>query len=511
MLLGTRSAVFAPMKDLGLVMIMDDGDDLLVDPHAPYPHTRDVAAIRASQQGSGLLFAAHGRTAEVQAWVERGWLAPIELTGPQTRRAAPAVRVSGDSDQSLERDPLARAARLPRLAFETIRTGLTAGPVLVQVPRAGYLVALSCQRCRTPVRCPHCSGPVRLTVGPGGARTLGCGWCARVLPGFRCVHCGGTELRAPVVGSSRTAEELGRAFPGYRLIDSSGDRVVDSVGDQPAVVVATPGAEPVAASGYSAAVLLDAALLLTRADLRASEEALRRWLNAMALVRGGAAGGSVCVVGPSENRAVQAVVRVDPGGLASRELAERREAGFPPASCLVTVEGAGGAVEEFAAALQLPPDALSLGPVEVGHHPRPGRGRWPDCLVAAHPAHPGCAPPATGGGREGGDRRPVCPQGHRCAARQGRRVSCPALLPVRAEVVTGPTGSLSSTGASRVCGYPPGFRPQPECHRRRWSRRGRRADATGRPQRAGQADDGVPGRGEGGRTGHPGTQTHLAA
>ena len=97
-------------------------------------------------------------------------------------------------------------------------------------------------------------------------------------------------------------------------------------------MVATPGAEPVADGGYAAVLLLDTWLLLAAPDLRAGEEALRRWLDAAALARSGAAGGRVVVVGDPAHPALQALVRWDPAGFAGRELAERPSAHLPPAS-----------------------------------------------------------------------------------------------------------------------------------------------------------------------------------
>lgn len=362
--IGTRPAVYAPMHDLGLICLWDDGDDLYSDPHAPYPHSRDVAALRVVAESSALLLASHGCTAEVAAWLDRGWLGAVRAPTAELRRRSPAVRAAGDSDFELARDRHARAARLPAQAFETIRTGLTSGPVLVQVPRAGYLPVLACQQCRSPVRCPVCHGPVRLRRQPGG-RQLDCTWCGRLITEWRCVVCGGTELRAPIVGSQRTVEELGRAFPGVRVLESAGDRILDEVGAQPALIVSTPGAEPPASHGYAAAVLLDAQLLLERPDLRASEEALRRWLNAVALVRPGSAGGTICVVGPSQVRAVQALIRVDAAGLAERELADRIAADYPPAVKFATVEGSLSAINELVEALGEVPGAELLGPVEL--------------------------------------------------------------------------------------------------------------------------------------------------
>ena len=102
---------------------------------------------------------------------------------------------------------------------------------------------------------------------------------------YACPACGGRRLRASITGARRTAEELGRAFPGAAVRTSGRDEILDTVTSDPAVVVATPGAEPVAEGGYGAVLLLDSWALLTRSDLRAAEETMRRWLNAAALAK----------------------------------------------------------------------------------------------------------------------------------------------------------------------------------------------------------------------------------
>ncbi|OYO20589.1 primosome assembly protein PriA [Enemella evansiae] len=362
LVIGTRAAAYAPVRDLGLVAIWDDGDDLYAEPRAPYPHTREVLALRAAAEGAAFLAASYGRSAEIEQLIERGWLLPLALTPAAQRRRAPGVRLAADSDWELERDPMARAVRLPHQSFETIRAGLAQGPVLVQVPRAGYLVVLVCDTCREPVRCPHCAGPIR-----AGSRNAGCDWCGRPIVDWHCPECGGRRWRAPVVGATRTAEELGRAFPGTPVVQSSGEKVLPRVADEPALVIATPGAEPVADDGYAAALLLDAELLLTRADLRAGEEALRRWLNAVALVRPGERGGSVVAVGPTDAAPLQALVRSDPASFAGRELAERAEAHLPPVAKLIQIDGPPEAVHELHELAELPADTEVLGPVE-----RPG-------------------------------------------------------------------------------------------------------------------------------------------
>nr|WP_244298928.1 primosomal protein N' [Micromonospora cremea] len=357
--IGTRAAMFAPVDRLGLVAVWDDGDDLHAEPRAPYPHARDVLLTRAQLAEAGALVGGYARTAEAQLLVETGWAREVVADRATVRARIPAIAPTGD-DPQLARDPGAATARLPSLAWTAARDALRADlPVLVQVPRRGYLPSIACADCRTPARCAHCAGPLAL---PSAGGTPACRWCARVAAAYACPECGGRRLRAAVTGARRTAEELGRAFPGVPVRTSGREEVLSDVPGGAALVVATPGAEPVAEGGYGAVLLLDSWALLTRADLRAGEEALRRWLAAAALARPAPAG-RVVVVADGALAPVQALLRWDAGWFAGRELAERRELGFPPAVRMASVTGAAEAVADLLDAARLPDDAEVLGPV----------------------------------------------------------------------------------------------------------------------------------------------------
>ncbi|AWV48957.1 primosome assembly protein PriA [Mycobacterium leprae Kyoto-2] len=364
LVIGTRSAVFAPVNDLGLVMVWSDADDMLAEPRAPYPHAREVAMLRAYQARCAALIGGYTRTAEAHALVRSGWAHDVVAARSVVRARAPRVVALDDSGYAEESDPAARTARLPSIALRAARSALAAGaPVLVQVPRRGYVPSLACGRCRTLARCRHCTGPLSLLdrATPGTV----CCWCGRADLTLRCARCGSEVVRAVVVGARRTAEELGRAFAGMPVITSVGDTIVPEVGARPALVVATPGAEPRAPGGYGAALLLDTWALLGRQDLRAAEEALWRWMTAAALVRARGDGGVVMVVAEASIPTVQSLMRWDPASHAEAELAARTEVGLPPSVHIAAVDGTTGAVNELLQEARLPDEADLLGPVDL--------------------------------------------------------------------------------------------------------------------------------------------------
>lgn len=361
--IGTRSAAFAPVAALGLVAWWDDGDDLHAEPRAPYPHVREVLRVQAAQRGAALLVGGYARTVTVQHWVERGVVREIGSEDAGRRRAAAAVIVAGEgADQ--ERDGPAAHAHIPATAVRVAREALQHGPVLVQVPRAGYQPALACQSCRAPLRCAGCHGPVAVSVAGG---VPACRWCG--MPGTApCRHCGDTRVRTTRVGASRTVEELGRAFPRVPVLSSGSGHVLATVGPGAALVVATPGVEPVAAQGYAASLLLDGWASLERPVLTAAEESLRRWMAAAALTRGRDQGGRVVLCGvPPHSRlpAVEALVRWAPEWFAARELSERRELSLPPTTWQAHLIGPRGALVAAVNGLSLPTGVERFGPLPV--------------------------------------------------------------------------------------------------------------------------------------------------
>ncbi|MET1052519.1 MAG: primosomal protein N' [Mycetocola sp.] len=347
-ILGNRSAVYAPAAHLGLLAVWDDGDPLHSEPLAPYVHARDAALIRQEQSGAALIFAGHTRSADVQRLVDIGWLTPV---APE-RTATPRVVVTAKADHE---DAGAVAARIPSMAWRQAKEGLASGPVLVQVARPGYAPVLACGTCSAAARCTHCGGP--LGIARAGAAPA-CTLCGAIAAGWVCPTCEGTRLRLVTRGTGRTAEELGRAFPGVPVIVSDGERQVTTVESRPALVIATRGAEPVAAGGYTAVLLLDGDRMLAAEHLRIGEDCLRWWSNAAALARPGA---PVVLTGVTGDLARALATWTQPA-FASAELADRHALRFPPAVRAASVTGDPAAVAEALDEVRDLPSADILGP-----------------------------------------------------------------------------------------------------------------------------------------------------
>ena len=337
---GTRSAVWVPCAKLGLIVICDDGDDRLRERRFPRCDVLDVAVQRCAVEGAGLLVASFARSVKAQALVRSGWAVSLDPVPGALRDATPRVHLHGATEA--EREGASGHMRIPQAALRMIRQGLREGPVLIQVAASGYWPTVVCRRCGERARCRHCSGP--LAVGSGGEAT--CSWCARTSQSWRCPHCAGTELRAARVGSTRTAEEIARNLPDASVLESSAaHRISRQLPSRPTVVVATPGAEPDVDGGYAAAIILDAHALAGRAELWAPEEAARRWLNALSLVRPGHPG---LVVGTIPDALGQTLVRWAPTDYTDRLLDEREALGFFPATTMVALDGPAAQVRQVA-------------------------------------------------------------------------------------------------------------------------------------------------------------------
>ena len=345
--LGNRSAALAPAHNLGLLVLWDDGDHNFEEPLAPYAHARDVALIRQSLSGCALVFAAHTRSLETQRLVELGFFteAPVtEVDQPQI------ILTDAHLDEGTS------PSRIPSAAWLGAKKALDNGPVLVQVASPGFSPALVCKDCKERATCTVCHGPMQLAHRNSSPN---CRWCGNMNTSWSCKGCGGTQLRPVAAGTERTSDEIGRAFPGVKVIVADGNHIITTVPSAPAVIVSTPGAEPVAEGGYSAILLLDGERLRGREAFRVDEDVLRNWSNTIALAKPEA----IVFINGAGSALGQALVESAQERWAAHELSDRMALHLPPAVRVVSITGPTETVRSTCDELPVLSGHRVLGPV----------------------------------------------------------------------------------------------------------------------------------------------------
>ncbi len=350
-IVGNRSAVYARAHNLGLIAVWDDGDHNFEEPLAPYAHARDVALIRQAQEQCALVLAGHTRSTEAQRLVDIGYatvVRPEGLTWP--------VVIPTDEDLDAEDG---HGSRIPPKALLRAKEAVKSGPVLIQVASPGFSPALACATCRARARCSSCFGPL------GFARkdaVASCRWCGQLASHWSCKDCGGNKIRPIGAGSERTAEELGRAFPGVRVVVSDGNHLVTRIDNSPALIIATAGAEPIPDGGYAAVLLLDGLKIRSRESLRVNEDALRSWSNAVCLAKPDA---PIFLSGSGEalGRTMATWTQAE---FAESELRDRLSLRLPPATRVVSISGPIKAVEEACSSVRERGGVTVMGPVGSG-------------------------------------------------------------------------------------------------------------------------------------------------
>lgn len=337
--LGTRSAIYSPVAENSAIIVWDDGDQSHQDQQAPYLNTREIALIRQSLHKGPLHFISHARSVEVQRLVDIGYLREQELSSWR-----PKVSIS-------------EGRGLDGASFKAIKNGLETGPVLFQVAAPGTARSLYCASCNERSKCNKCNGPLWLNA----AGQIACRWCGKLNLDYCCRACGESKLSQGAAGATRWVTQLGKSFPGIPILEITAEQGPFSVSDRPQIVVSTPGVEPIAPNGYSSVVFIDCLAQLSRDSLRAPEDSIRGWLNALGFLN---QNGSAVAVGVSDEVS-KALSLGDVIGTAKQMLLEREELGFPPTRRIVSATGSRDLVTELGNRLSSISGARVLGVVSA--------------------------------------------------------------------------------------------------------------------------------------------------
>ena len=317
---GTRPAVFAPVRSLGLVWINRDAHPALREERAPRHHARDVALARARIEGAVCVLAGVAPGPEAAAMADDGAAAVVRAPRARERRAAPLVETVAPAEED----------RSPRLAslLQSARGGF------LLLSRRGYGVARRCRACGAPVRCAVCTGPVAVRAGHPVCTVCGAE--------AACSACGSTRFGVERGGTERLEEWAGRltSLPVTRV--DAGDDATPP-GDGRVVVGTAAAVKDFGPRRVPLVAVLDADRARRRPGLDAASQALATWMEAAGWAGPRTDGGRVLVhTREPGDPTVQALVRWDPWLHHRAERRHREEAGFPPGFPVFRVTGRGG-------------------------------------------------------------------------------------------------------------------------------------------------------------------------
>jgi primosomal protein N' (replication factor Y) len=347
--IGTRSAIFAPVANLQTIVVFREGSESHYERRTPGWNVRDVAIIRSQLAAIDLTFAGFAPSSELSLLIESE---AIALKGKSAKVDAASY-------------PQVQGELLPDRIFSPIRSALTRGSVLFLVPRKGYSQAISCTSCRNIGLC-ECGG--RIYFG-GPDKGFICSLCNLTTTEWSCKWCKKSSPSLLGRGNLRYAHEIGRAFPRFAVISSDATHAVHEIENQHTIVLSTAGMAPVVNGGYQAVVILEGDNLFSQLDLRAQERAREAIMQSATLL---SPHGKVLVVIDNAHPIVAALSRWNLSPLLSRELREREQTQLPPLVHAIVLEIAHSDAPTFLTGLtssikegRVPSSTRILGPTRI--------------------------------------------------------------------------------------------------------------------------------------------------
>lgn len=345
-IIGTRSAIFLIPPDLNTLIVYRENSQSHYEPRHPGWNVRDIALLRQSEEKLNLYFVGYSPSLEMARSIESG---AVNFLSKKARLQVSTFPQTGSE-------------LLPERIFSPIRGALKSGSVLFLVPKKGYASALMCKKCRNLAIC-SCGGKLSRS---NQSAPPACVHCSTTFSIWKCKWCNEDKLVLLGRGAIRHAEEIGRAFPGYPVINSDADTPVKEVTGKSSLVIATQGMAPICDGGYSAAVLLEGGSFFSYSDLRGQERSREAFFEAAGQVKIGA---PVLVAIDSSHPINAALASWNPAHMYKRELTDLESLDLPPFTRSLTLDlltcEASAVTEGFKKALldsRIPASTKILGP-----------------------------------------------------------------------------------------------------------------------------------------------------
>jgi len=306
-IIGSRSAVFAPLPPGSTIIVFKESSPDLYEVRSPAWNARDVAMMRKSIDSARVILCGFVPSLDVAALIDTKRISYFNSNAKVSVKAFTPV------DSSL----------LPGRIFSDIRSNISQGPVLFLLPRKGYANGILCAHCKNVALCA-CGGRLHLTSRNADPA---CRICGTLTKEWKCSFCARDKKFVVSRGIERAQEEIARAFPNTAIVLSFGDVIKDHVESKPSIVLATPGAIPQVKGGYNAVVVLEGLSYFSHDDLRANERANELFFEVAGSVK---KGGVVLLAIEDSHPIVSSLIRWNPSAILKRELAQRAEISFPP-------------------------------------------------------------------------------------------------------------------------------------------------------------------------------------
>jgi len=314
LVVGMRGAIFAPIPALSEIYLHQENSEHYYERRTPHWNAREVAWIRSKLSNVNLHLTGYVPSLDVAIDIDK------KEISYQATRAKISVIAQASSNGEL----------IPTKIYQQVRKALVNGPVLFLVPAKGYATAISCAKCRNVAIC-ECGGK----LSKGSAKSdPACVLCSKKYQNWKCGWCGEARVFLTSRGIERFAEEIGRSFPNQIVIQSTGTDPRDLVSDEPALVISTPGVEPIAESGYAAVVILQVDRFLSSSASNGVESAYSNFFSASALV---GSNGVIALVHDDGAPITSALATWNPATISKREIEQRISLQLPPISGAVLV------------------------------------------------------------------------------------------------------------------------------------------------------------------------------
>ncbi len=358
--MGTRSAVFAPLENVGLVVVDEEHDSAYKQEESPRYHGRDVAIVRARMERALVLLGTATPSLESAANVEAGRFDGLALTRRVLDRPMASVRVVDMRAEYAAHGPdvILSAALVAALGDRLAKGEQT----VVLLNRRGFARVVFCRECGGTIECPHCS--IALTYHRQ-AKRLRCHYCNHSEPvPRRCATCGGEYLEQSGFGTERIEHELRSTFPAARIARVDRDTVrrrgalARVLGDMARGAIDVLVGTQMIAKGHdfpsvTLVGVVSADVGLGKADFRASERTFQLLTQVVGRAgRGEIPGEAIIQTLYPDHYSIQSAAAQDYGRFLAREMEFRAKMQYPPATALINVVVKGRDSGEVMAAAQ---------------------------------------------------------------------------------------------------------------------------------------------------------------